>query len=355
MKKRTIIISVLLLAFLGWVGWKLVSKMNASAGNEKQNAAAAAKVISVMGTVVKEQDISENLLSTGTVMPYQDVLLKPEVSGRVVELNIKEGAIVQKGTLLMKLFDKDLQAQLRKLQIQQELAAKNEARLKELLKTNAVSNQEYDAALNQLHTIEADVDLLRAQIARTEIRAPFTGKLGLRRISEGAIVSPADVVASLTQVSPLIIEFSIPERYYSALSRTRSVKFSTELTPDTLSAPVYAIESQVDAATRSLRVRALFPNTNQVLYPGVFAKVWVSMPQNGPSLMVPTNAIIPELKGQKVFVARNGKAASVKVNIGLRNDTAIQVTSGLKAGDTVITTGIMQLKPDMPVTFKNLK
>ena len=333
MKKRTIIISVLLLAFLGWVGWKLVSKMNASAGNEKQNAAAAAKVISVMGTVVKEQDISENLLSTGTVMPYQDVLLKPEVSGRVVELNIKEGAIVQKGTLLMKLFDKDLQAQLRKLQIQQELAAKNEARLKELLKTNAVSNQEYDAALNQLHTIEADVDLLRAQIARTEIRAPFTGKLGLRRISEGAIVSPADVVASLTQVSPLIIEFSIPERYYSALSRTRSVKFSTELTPDTLSAPVYAIESQVDAATRSLRVRALFPNTNQVLYPGVFAKVWVSMPQNGPSLMVPTNAIIPELKGQKVFVARNGKAASVKVNIGLRNDTAIQVTSGLKAGD----------------------
>jgi len=355
MKKRTIIISVLLLAFLGWVGWKLVSKMNASAGNEKQNAAAAAKVISVMGTVVKEQDISENLLSTGTVMPYQDVLLKPEVSGRVVELNIKEGAIVQKGTLLMKLFDKDLQAQLRKLQIQQELAAKNEARLKELLKTNAVSNQEYDAALNQLHTIEADVDLLRAQIARTEIRAPFTGKLGLRRISEGAIVSPADVVASLTQVSPLIIEFSIPERYYSALSRTRSVKFSTELTPDTLSAPVYAIESQVDAATRSLRVRALFPNTNQVLYPGVFAKVWVSMPQNGPSLMVPTNAIIPELKGQKVFVARNGKATSVKVNIGLRNDTAIQVTSGLKAGDTVITTGIMQLKPDMPVTFKNLK
>jgi len=354
MKKRTIIISILVLAFLGWIAWKVVAKMTASAGNGKPGASGT-KAISVLGTVVKEQDISEKLLSSGSVLAFQNVILKPEVSGRVVQLNIKEGAIVQQGTLLMKIFDNDLQAQLRKLEIQRELASKNEARLKELLKTNAVSSQDYDAALNQLHTIEADMDLVKAQIAKTEIRAPFTGKLGLRRISQGAIVSPADEITTLTQVSPLVVEFSIPERYYPALTRTKNIKFTTELSKDTLTAPVYALESQVDEATRSLRVRALYPNKNNTLYPGVFAKVWVNLPHSGPSLMVPTNAVIPELKGQKVFVARGGKAAAVKINIGLRTDSAVQVTSGLKPGDTVITTGIMQLRPGMPVTFTNLK
>jgi membrane fusion protein (multidrug efflux system) len=229
------------------------------------------------------------------------------------------------------------------------MAAKTEARQKDLLAINGVSQQEYEAAQNALQGIEAEMDLVRAQIAKTEIRAPFAGVIGLRAVSEGAQLSPFTLIATLQQLDPMKLEFTVPERYRGRLHLKDSVLFQVEAEDGPRMAMVYAFEPGVDMRTRSVKVRALCKNTDKALLPGSFVKVDVPLEHIDDALLIPTQAMIPELRGQKVIVSRGGKAMPVKVEIGVRNDTAVQVTSGLQPGDTVLISGIMQVRPDMPV------
>lgn len=311
--------------------------------------------VSVNAYVIKPQKIENAVLSTGTAMANESVTLQPEVAGRIVKIGFKEGTVVSKGTLLVKLYDGDLQAQLRKLKLQEELAIKNEQRVKELKKIDAVSQQEYDLALNQLHTIQADIDLINANIQKTEIRAPFAGKLGFRNVSEGAFVAPGTFITTVQQLQPLRIDFSVPEKYIQMIKGNQQIDFTIEGSDEVFTAPIYAIDPSIDANTRSINIRAMFANKNMQVFPGAFVKVMMPLATVENGIMIPTESVIPELKGQKVFISKNGKAFPQKVELGLRNDSTVQIISGLSIGDTVLTTGIMQLRPESSLKITKVK
>jgi membrane fusion protein (multidrug efflux system) len=298
--------------------------------------------------VVRSQNLDNTLFASGTLLASEEVELKPEISGRIVMLNIKEGQVVNQGTLLLKLNDADLQAQLKKLQMQTEPASKTEQRLKQLLAINGVGQQDYDIALTQYNNILADIDLLKAQIEKTEIRAPFTGKIGLKNVSQGAYVTQGAVIASLQQITSLKVDFSLPEKYVSEVKQGETLHMSVDGFSEEFSARIAAVEPKIDEATRTLRVRALVNNSKSQLYPGAFAKINLNI-SSSDALMVPTNAIIPEARGKKVFVVKGGKAEPVMVQTGFRNENKIQVVSGLEAGDTVMVSSIMMVKPGVDV------
>ncbi len=336
-----------------------VNKINSIAAKKKKNAPVSNNKnlppVVVNAYVVKTQKIENAVMSTGTAMANESVTLQPEVSGRITQINFKEGGLVSKGSLIIKLFDGDLQAQFKKLKLQEELAIKNEKRLNELLGINAVSQQEYDLALNQLHTIQADMELLQANIQKTEIRAPFSGRAGLRNVSVGAFVSTSTIITTLQQLQPVRIDFSIPEKYIQLLDQKKEIQFTTDGSDDVLSAPIYAVDPAIDANTRSINIRAMFPNKKMELFPGAFVKVFMPLSTTDNGIMVPTESIIPELKGQKVFISKNGIATPQPVELGIRTDSTVQIISGLAPGDTVITTGIMQVRPNSPLKFTKIK
>ena len=213
---------------------------------------------------MKPSSISEKLEVTGNILPFESTEIKPEISGRVVYLNIKEGAMVSKGQLLVKLFDGDLQAQLKKLLVQLQIAEKTEERQRELLKISGISQQDYDLSVLQLNNIKADIELTRVNIAKTEIRAPYAGKLGLKNISPGAYISPTNILTTISQVNQLKIEFSIPEKYSSQIRNGMEVNFTMEGSPEIYKAAISATESSVEQNTRNLKIRALVKGKRQI-------------------------------------------------------------------------------------------
>lgn len=317
--------------------------------NKKEDPGAAAKnknvPIAANYYVVKPFEFSNKVYTTGRVGALNRVDLQPEVTGKVTGIYFKEGEAVNKGQLLIKINDADLQAQLLKNKTQLSLSEEKLDRLNQLLPIKGVSQEEVDAQQNEVASIKADQAYIQAEIAKTNITAPFNGTIGLKNISEGAYVSPGQVIASLVQTKPLYVEFSLPERYSSAVKKGMTVQFSYDNSSldKQFDAKIYAIEPQVDEATKTIRGRAEY-NGSEAFYPGNFVKVYVDLGKPENSLMVPTQAIIPILKGQKVFVSRGGVATEAKVVTGIRTDKNIQILEGLKAGDTVLTTGLLAVK-----------
>lgn len=342
---------MLVLALIGVVAVIVVNKCgnNAEAAKGGGKGNGPAQAITVSGIVLHPQVVADDVQTTGSLLANNSVEIRNEVAGRLVRLAFEEGQHVEKGDLLVKIYDDDLQAQLRKLQLDEQLAATTGSRQKDLLDIKGISQQEYDASMNALNGIKADEDVVRAQIAKTEVRAPFSGVVGLRTVSEGAYLQAFTTIATLQQLEPMKLEFSVPERYRERLHVKDTVSFSVNADPDVHEAIVYAFEPAVDVQTRALKVRALCHNTHNALLPGAFAKVLVPMQRIEDALMVPSQAIIPDVRGQKVMVTRRGKAALLPVEVGLRNDSTVQVTKGLQVGDTVLTSGMMQLRPDMEV------
>lgn len=313
------------------------------------------QLVKVSGYVVGLQLLEQKIFSSGTVTANEEVELRPEVSGKLTGIYFKEGSTVRKGALLAKINDADLQAQLRKLQLQLKLAKERETRMKGLLDINGVSQEEYDAIVNMSQTIYADMDFTKAQIARTEIRAPFDGKIGLKQKSEGSYVSGLDIIAKIQQTNLLKIDFTVPERYSSIISAGDVIRFSVDNKSESFEAKVFAIEPRIDQQTRNINIRAVYDNAKSTIFPGAFAKIELVAAKNDSSIMIPTEAVIPELKGKKVFVSKGGKAMPVKVETGTRNDAKIEILNGLNVGDTVITTGIMSLKPEAAIQIIELK
>lgn len=311
--------------------------------------------VTVTGYIVHPQVLENKIFASGTVMANEEVTLRPEVAGKLTAVYFKEGGAVKKGALLAKINDADLQAQLKKLQLQSKLSKEREVRLKGLLDIQGVSQEEYDMNTNQLQTMSADMDFVRAQIAKTEIRAPFNGRIGLKQVSEGSFVSSTDIIATIQQTDALKIDFTIPERYSSIVAVGDMIDFSVENQQGRFEAKVFAIEPRIDQQTRNIMIRALYDNQKAGIFPGAFAKIELIANKKQASLMVPTEAVIPELKGKKVFLSKNGKAVPATVVTGIRNDAAIEIISGIAEGDTVITTGIMSLKPDAPVKIISIK
>ncbi|HEY1038195.1 MAG TPA: efflux RND transporter periplasmic adaptor subunit [Bacteroidia bacterium] len=303
--------------------------------------------VSVNYYVTKTVDLADKVYTTGKIGAMNEIEIRPEISGKVTAIYFKEGEAVSAGSPIIRINDADMQAQLQKIHVQLKLAEQKEDRLKKLLAVNGISQEEYDIQANEVSAYKADIAYTSAQLAKTVIKAPFSGNIGLKNVSEGAYVSPAQVIASLVQTKPLFIEFSLPEKYSRIIKKGDKINFTYQ--DDTeYEAEVYAFEPKIDETTKTIRVRAMYKG-NENFYPGSFVKVFVNIGASANSIMIPTQAIIPVLKGQKVFIARNGIAEEVMVITGIRSDEKIQITEGLKVGDTVLTTGLMSVKKESKV------
>lgn len=347
-----ILVMLAVIALLAWVKVKYFprSKPQGMGGPAAAGAPGApGPAMQVSGVVLRSERIGDKLYAYGTLLANEEIELRPEASGRVMQLSFREGTWVQKGDLLLKINDAELQAQLKKLQYEEKLALENEQRQKQLRDIQAISQELYDAAVNRVQALRADIELVRAQLDKTELRAPFSGKTSFRSIAEGSYVTPATVVANLLQTSPIEVELSIPEKYAAEIRIGDKLQFSPEGTTEMFSATVSVLAPQIDLATRTLSLRATAPNPGGKLLPGASARVELSLRETDGNLLIPTQAIIPVLKGKQVLVARNGKAQPVDIETGLRTESKVQVIRGLSAGDTVITSGILQLKPGMAV------
>ena len=312
------------------------------------------QILNVSGFLIAPAQLNEMINSSGTILPDEEVDLSFETSGKIVGINFTEGTRVKKGDLLAKINDRPLQAQLLKLQAQRKLAEEKEFRQRSLLDKDAISRESYDQVATELQELEADILLVQARIAETELKAPFDGIIGLRMLSEGSYASPSTKIVRLVKVSPLKIEFSIPERYAGELKPGFPIEFRIDGNNQVFRASVYAVDPKVDINTRTIMVRALYPNTREELKPGRFASISLRLAQIDNTIAIPTEAVIPEMDGEKVFVYKSGKAFSVKVTTGLRTESLIQIQEGLNFGDTLLTSGILQLRQDLPVVLDTL-
>lgn len=304
-------------------------------------------------SIAKLEKHSNPVEANGSVLAFEYVELKPEVAGRITQLNIKEGMPVSEGTLLVKLNDEDLQAQLRKYRSQLDLAVKNEKRLKSLLSVNGLNQADYDQALVQVNNLNADIDYTLAMIAKTEIRAPFSGTVGLRNVSKGAYVTQQNIIASIQQTNALKVDFVLPEIYASAVKQGLKVKVINDKGIG-FNATVIGIEPQVNTSTRNLKIRAVLESGASVS-PGSFVRVVFNEGEERDRILINTNSIIPETRFKKVVVIKNGVADFVKVETGYRSENKVEIISGLNPGDTFAINGILFLKPGAPVKIKSVK
>lgn len=305
--------------------------------------------IPVSGIVASAKDLSNTISVSGTILPNESVELRVESSGIVSKIYFKEGQKVRKGELLLTLDDEELQAQLQKVKFNQKLYADNENRQRLLLKKEAISQEEYDRSLNELNTVLADLRLIEAQISDTKIKAPFDGTLGLRQISEGAYITPSSPITQLYNIDPVKIEFAIPGKFSNKVKLGSDIFYTVDASDKTFKGEVYAIEPQIDPTTRTLKVRAISPNAAGEVKPGQFAKIDLILDKKANALQIPSGAVVPILNGNIIYLSRGGKAEDVQVKTGLRTERDVEILEGLSAGDTVITSGLLQIRKGSPV------
>ena len=322
---------------------------------ESQSARQKLSKLKVEAFIVKPSVLDQSITISGTIKPFEETVIMPEVSGRVVSINLQEGKTVRRGTVLIELFNDDLKAQLRKSQAQLLIAEETLKRQNELIKVNGISQSDYDQAQLQVKSITADIEVLNVQIGRTKIKAPFDGTVGLRNVSLGAQVSTTTALVTLREVDKLKLDFSVPEKYSSEIKSGAKVQFTIQGDNQKYDAVVMASEQGIEATTRNLKARAVINNPTPTLVPGAFATVELQLGKINEALMVPTQAIIPQEKDKSVIVARHGKAKFVIVKTGIRKSSRINVLSGINPGDTIITTGLLFLKPGAILNYSTVK
>lgn len=303
----------------------------------------------VDGYVVRPTTVPDELQATGTIQANQEVQLVSEVARKVTGVYAPEGTTVARGTLLFKLDDADLQARRRKLHLQEKLARLDDQRMRGLLQTESVTQQEYDQVSTNLQVLQADLQLVDVELAKTRIRAPFAGKIGLNHVDRGAYVTPSTVLTSLEDVSQVEVAFTVPERYAAEVRPGQAIRFTTENGTAPQVGRVVATEPRTEVSTRSLLVKAIAPNAKRQLVPGMSAKISFALHAATAALVVPTQALIPTAQGYSLYAIRGGKADYRDVTTGTRSSGVVQVLTGLNAGDTVITTNLLRLGPGVPV------
>lgn len=310
--------------------------------------------VAVNAVVIQPELLENNLVVTGSLLANEYVELSTEMPGKVTSINFNEGDRVEKGKHMLTINDADLVARLEKLKLQKKLNEDNEYRQKVLFEKEAISKEEYEVALTELNKAEADIREVEAMLDKTRIIAPFTGIVGLRYVSEGAYVNSNTTIASFFNINPIKIEFSIPGKYSHLINENNKIRFTVDNSDKKYEGTIYAIEPQIDPQTRTLKMRALTDNSNNELLPGKFVNVSLNLETVEDALMVPNISVIPELNTHKVYVFKNGTAHAVTVEIGIRTDDDIQITKGIFAGDTVITSGILEIREGSPVRVTSL-
>jgi membrane fusion protein, multidrug efflux system len=351
---KTIITILVLVGIL--LGAKFLFFPSQSLSNEKKGGLVFGGVATNVAVyIVKAEKLSNKVYASGTILANEEVALQSELSGKITRLNFQEGGKVSKGQLLVKINDADLQANYKKLQLQHSLAEERMQRQEKLLVISGISQEEFDISKNQTNVIKVEMEFEMAQIAKTEIRAPFDGIIGLKKVSDGAYVTPTVTIATIQQINPIKIDFSISERYANSVKKGDELLFILDGNQQEIKGEVYAIEPKIDMATRTVQIRAICTNSQNDIYPGAFAKVQLDLGDIDKAIMIPTETIVPDLKGKKVYRIKNGLAEFITVITGLRTDSEIQIEEGLSIGDTIITKGIMQLKPGSAVKITEIK
>lgn len=312
------------------------------------------QVITADALIVSTSPLSADIEVPGTILANETTEIHSEVSGRVVQLNVREGSFVGKGTLLAKLHDGDLVAQLNKLKVQLSIAQKTEERQTQLLKIQGISQQDYDLSLLQVNNLKADMAIVNEAIRKTEVRAPFSGKVGLKNISPGAYITPTIAITTISQVSQLKIQFNIPEKYGAQLKNGQAINFTVDGTAKDFTANIIAAEVMMDENTRSLAIRAAVKNADPVLIPGVFAKVKIVLGKDENAILIPTMVVQPQGRKKLVYLYKGGKSVPVDITTGARDSLNVQVLTGLNTGDTVITTGLLFLRPGADIKLKKI-
>jgi len=367
MKKTTriILFTIIALFVLGMAFYPTISKRLRADKNEIaeiSNAPAPRQgpgggrnaPLNVTVKIIQPENLVDVIHPIGSLIPDEEVDLIFEASGKITNIYFKEGTAVKKGDLLAKVNDKPLQAELSKLEAQIPLAKDRVSRQKALLEKDAVSKEAYEQVTTELEKLYADIDLAKARIAQTELRAPFDGIIGLRQVSEGSYASPTTIIASLTKIIPLKIEFSVNERNIDLIRRGTHIFFTVPPGLEKYTAQVYAVESRVDLKTRTLKARATYSNPNGRLTPGRTARIEIKSHDIVNALTVPNEAVIAEMGRDIAYLYSEGKARQIEIQKGLRTASDMQILRGLRAGDTLIVTGVMQLRDGLPIKIDNI-
>jgi membrane fusion protein (multidrug efflux system) len=356
--KIAVVIGIALL-ILGMIFFPKIK--NAFVGDNNDQPAASpmgargSQSLSVNAIVLKPKSLNDVFRTKGVLLPDEEVDLIFETSGKITQINFKEGSFVNKGQLLAKVNDAPLQAELKKLEAQLPLAQERVFRQRTLLDKDAVSQEAFETVTTELDKLKADVELVKARIAQTELRAPFSGMIGLRMVSEGAYASPQVMVSKLTKISPLKIEFSVNERQEDEIVDGTKLTFTVEGDLNTYEASVYAVETSLESNTLSLKARARYANPGGKMKPGRSANIEIQLREITNTLVIPSIASLAEMGQDIAYTYKNGKAHRVVLTKGLRTASSVQIVEGLNIGDTLLTTGVMQLRDGMNVSIAQME
>ncbi len=335
----------------------LVLLMAACKGKKDKEAAAAKPagapaLVDVM--IAATEQISTTIEANGSVVAFEYLELRPEVAGRLTYLQVPEGNVVAQGTVIARVNDADLQAQMNKTRVLLDLAQKTEARLAKLIAVGGINQADYDAIVSQVNGYKADLAYTQSLIDKTVVKAPFSGLVGLRMVSPGAYVTPTTLIATLQQVDKIKVDFTLPEQYSKLIRKGAEVEVQTDLSKaERHKATIIATEPQISSASRNLKVRSVLQGVKA--NPGAFVKVYLTRRQDHPSVMVPTNCIIPDDKNKQVVVVKGGKANFVTVKTGIRNEDMVEIISGINPGDSVVVTGVLFARPKAPLKVRSVK
>lgn len=346
MKRKTVLTAgaVVVLALVVYkIAFRGESKAPERSGGGQRDQA-----IEVKGVVARYENVSERVATVGTVLSNEEAEIRSEVSGKIERIHFSEGSNVGAGDLLVKIVDDELRAQFRQAEARLSLAKQQEERQRQLREKNLASDQEYETASTQLRLAEAEVELVSARLKKTEIRAPFHGTIGLRYVSEGSYVTPSALISTLQDKGTVKIDFAVPEKYAPMVEKGDKITFSIQGNQDSFEGRIYAIDPKIDPAARTLRLRATSLNRSGALLPGSLASVTISFREKK-AIMAPSFALIPDLQGHKVFISSRGKAAARIVRIGMRTEDRVEILDGISEGDTILVSGLLQLRPDLGV------
>lgn len=348
---KTFIFIVIAIAILGLI---LYPKFKPEETDPQVSVSQISSVLQVEAKVIDPRRIENNIKITGAILANESVALKSEISGKVERIHFQEGQHVKKGALLLGINDDEMVAQVERLKYTQKLNEDMEFRLRQLLEKEAISREEYEIGLTTLNTTLSDIKEKEARLSKHKLYAPFDGIIGLRQVSEGSYLSPSDLVVNIYNINPIKVEFSVPGKYSSMIKKGDSISFSVEASEDTFTGIIYALEPRIDPRTRTLQIRAICQNNDETLMPGQFVSIKYTLKTLTDALMVPSESVIPEINGHKLFTYKNGLVSKEIVKIGIRTDKEVQITQGVSPGDTVITTGILQIRHALPVSITNI-
>jgi membrane fusion protein (multidrug efflux system) len=284
--------------------------------------------------------LSERVSAVGSLISDESVTMRPEVPGRIIEIGFEEGKPVKEGDVLIRLDDALPRAELAEAQARLDLAERNSKRTEELFSNQVATARSRDEARSLLQIGTAAIELARVKLAKYVISAPFDGITGLRLVSQGDYVSIGEDLFNLEAIDPIKADFRISERYLSAIRVGQPIEVNVDAYPGrTFEGEVFAIDPKIDAAGRSIIIRARIDNSDQLLRPGLFARIALIIESKPNALTVPEQAIVPRGQSQYVFRVVDGKAQQVEVRLGTRREGRVEIIEGLSEGDTVITAG----------------